>query len=205
MATLTVARPKVAAVAAAAAAAARVACRRGSSAAAAVTRDPSGSWENEGLPPHDQEVDERREARGSPAALFGMKRIGLVALNEALTDRIESQVAGVYLASWSTFADLAAADTRALREAYQSLTASLYPAPGKKGSSSSRYKQRIESTPALALARATTQLPGQYAVLYNIFRELESRLGKGWLDGEVVEVGGVGSGAWYVFELAGPG
>ena len=45
-----------------------------------------------------QAVDDiGREARGSPAALFGTKRIGLVAVNEKLNSTLQTKVSGKLL------------------------------------------------------------------------------------------------------------
>lgn len=56
---------------------------------------------------------------------------------------------------------------------------------------------------SLALAKAATALPGDYAVMSNIMRELRVRLGKGWLrdkEGGVMEISSShGPGLWFVF------
>lgn len=68
---------------------------------------------------------------------------------------------------------------REIREAF--LTTLTPPARGKKTKSKGRYD---DTGPSLAAAKAATVLPGDYGVMANIIRELNGRLGAGWLEKE---------------------
>jgi hypothetical protein len=83
---------------------------------------------------------------------------------------------------------------REIREAFlSSLTTST-----KQKSKPGRYNDPSKAT-SLALARAATALPGDYAVMSNIVREMNGRLGRDWVGEGVVEISSShGPGIWYV-------
>jgi hypothetical protein len=86
---------------------------------------------------------------------------------------------------------------REIREAFlSSLTTST-----KQKSKPGRYNDPSKAT-SLALARAATALPGDYAVMCNIVREMNGRLGRDWVGEGVVEISSShGPGIWYVLPL----
>jgi len=83
---------------------------------------------------------------------------------------------------------------REIREAFlSSLTTST-----KQKSKPGRYNDPSKAT-SLALARAATALPGDYAVMSNIVREMNGRLGRDWVGDGVIEISSShGPGTWYV-------
>jgi len=83
---------------------------------------------------------------------------------------------------------------REIREAFlSSLTTST-----KQKSKPGRYNDPSKAT-SLALARAATALPGDYAVMSNIVREMNGRLGRDWVGDGVIEISSShGPGIWYV-------
>jgi hypothetical protein len=154
-----------------------------------------------------------REERRSPAAVFGSKRIGLEVVPRRMEENIQSEINSLCSLFIYTTLSLFPPPTllcftcnkylklmsdhhpREIREAFlTSLTAS-----SKQKSKPGRYNDPSKATSA-ALARAATALPGDYAVMSNIVRELDMRLGKDWLDGGVVEISSShGPGIWYVY------
>ncbi len=100
-----------------------------------------------------------------------------------------------------------AADPREIRSAYLALRdPTSAPSSTPPNSKTVRASRTHAQTPALALAQAATALPGQYAVVRNVVREIAGRLGQErWealvrgADGEggvLLWDGGMGSGIW---------
>ena len=57
--------------------------------------------------------------------------------------------------------------------------------------------EKIRNTPETVLARAAAILSGEYAVVRNVFDEMDKRLGSSWREGGVVDVSGsLGAGMW---------
>lgn len=69
---------------------------------------------------------------------------------------------------------------RDIREAF--LTLLDPPSKSEKKKTKKRYDDKGE---VLAVAKAATVLPGDYAVMSNVMRELRGRLGEDWLDREM--------------------
>lgn len=141
-----------------------------------------------------------REERRSPAAVFGSKRVGLEVVPTRMEENIQSEINSMSLNLYSILPWrelIVDHHPREIREAFlSSLTTST-----KQRSKPGRYNDPSKAT-SLALAKASTALPGDYAVMSNIVRELDLRLGKEWLDGEVVEISSShGPGIWYVTYL----
>lgn len=88
------------------------------------------------------------------------------------------------------------------REIREAFLTTLNPSPKTKSRKPARYEDK-DKLASLALAKAATALPGDYAVMSNIMRELRVRLGKGWLrdkEGDVMEISSShGPGLWSVF------
>lgn len=113
-------------------------------------------------------------------------------------------------------ANHAASDPRDIRTAFLTLNPSTSPSSRRSSSLSggrarkaSEEEQRQRSSAPAALAKAAAFLPGEYAAVRNVLREMRVRLGDEWLrvDGEeggVLEVSGsLGSGVWAMADVLG--
>jgi hypothetical protein len=156
-----------------------------------------------------------REERRSPAAVFGSKRIGLEVVPRRMEENIQSEINSMSPLSSVSSVTLSPVPFTPIvcftcnkylklmsdhhpREIREAFLTSLSPS-SKQKSKPGRYNDPSKATSA-ALARAATSLPGDYAVMSNIVRELNMRLGKDWLDGGVVEISSShGPGIWYVY------
>jgi hypothetical protein len=149
------------------------------------------------LGPEEEEAWTPREERRSPAAVFGSKRLGLETIPRRMEENIQSEIdSQPNLQACLIQAELITDHhPREIREAFLSTFD-----PPSKSRSKSRSKKYDDQGPSLALAKAATALPGDYAVMSNIMREIKGRLGDGWLsklDGGVMEVSaGFGPGIW---------
>lgn len=150
-------------------------------------------------PEHEHDPESYgREERRSPAAVFGSKRIGSVVLPEQLLDSIQREIDGKsfsYYQSRHFDAHIPTAghdDKKLLRQAYLSQQTSKFSSSNssphlssslqshlhhENSESCSSGRRKSAVTPLSALVSAAVDLPTEYAVVRNVVREVEARIG----------------------------
>ncbi len=104
------------------------------------------------------------------------------------------------------------ADPHAIRSSYLHLTENFPSSPSTRQTSRDHRDGRKRAEPEMAVAQAAGFLPGEYAAVRNVVKEMDRRLVRGWWLGEQVAVGsegekgkrpvivevsgGLGSGLW---------
>lgn len=154
-----------------------------------------------------EESGDAREARKSPAALFGSKGFGTLEIPEELQMQIKSLIAGVYPTTYRktyvSFSSMLEHDRTQLHSDALRLFTETDEKTGQQ-KWDTEYDIRYGSRKQAAIhhdrdgtAFATVALPAHFSAIYSVLSHLKHRLGPDWKANNVIDWGaGTGSGLW---------